>query len=355
MSTGIQDMTVSQQWRNRPDDQRYLSLEELYSAVKHRADNSKVLTASHAELKAYGTEQGELIVNTAAGPKFFNHWSFGQMAGIAGAPAGYLRKLPAPLAAACINDGLPKNTQREESSLMVNGNDTLRCATSTAYGRIYDHTVVAAVQNVTAGGNWKIPGASYAATDPKKATTLYASDRDVFLFLVDEQNPVEVNGETLFRGFYAWNSETGSQVFGLATFLYRTVCDNRIIWGQSYKTEIRIRHTSGAPERFLQEGRRALLDYSNQSTAPIAEQIKRAQSIRIGQDEDEVRDFLKKRGFTMATADSVIEAAKVEENAFNTPWALAQGITALARSIQHTDSRVDLERQAGKLLDYTLN
>jgi len=47
----------------------------------------------------------------------------------------------------------------------------------------------------------------------KDTTTLYASDRDVFLFLVDDTHPIEAgklpNGDPdlYFRGFYCWNSE----------------------------------------------------------------------------------------------------------------------------------------------------
>jgi hypothetical protein len=111
---------------------------------------------------------------------------------------------------------------------------------------------------VNTDGRWVIPAASYTTKNPKRATTLYASDRDVFIFLVDPKNPVEVNGEQLFRGFMTWNSEVGSAVFGLTTFLYRYVCDNRIIWGATDVQELRIRHTGGAPERFAYEGEKYL-------------------------------------------------------------------------------------------------
>lgn len=46
----------------------------------------------------------------------------------------------------------------------------------------------------------------------KDTTTLYASDRDVFLFLVDDTNPIEAgrladgSPDLYFRGFYCWNS-----------------------------------------------------------------------------------------------------------------------------------------------------
>ena len=349
--------TVNREWAKRPDDERFLSLEELNRAVQTRADNSTVKAVDNQMVKIYGysgqtAEDGSLVMQSELGPKLFTNWSFGQVAAIAGAPAGYLRKLDAPLAAANLNYGL-QNASREQSALMVNG-DNLRCATSPTYGRIWDYQVVNAVQNVTDGGPWKIPSASYASRDPKKATTLYASDRDVFIFLVDEEHPIELNGEVLYRGFYVWNSEVGSQVFGLNTFLYRTVCDNRMIWGMQHQNEIRIRHSSGAPERFVTEGKKALIEYSNASTKPIIEQIQRAQAIKVGNDEDEVKAFLKARGLSNEVAKSAIDAARIEENDIYSPWSLAQGITAFARSIPNTDNRVTLEREAGKLLDSVL-
>jgi len=210
---------------------------------------------------------------------------------------------------------------------------------------------VAKVQEVTNGGSWKIPSASYASKDPKRATTLYASDRDVFIFMVDEDNPIEFKGEQLFRGFYAWNSEVGAQTFGLAGFLYRYICDNRIIWGMENKTELKIKHSSGAPERFLQEGKKALVEYANASTAPIIAKINAAQNKHVGSDEDEVKNFLKKRGLTLSQADTVIKAATVEESDYTNAWSLANGLSAYARTIKHTDSRVNLEKIAGKILE----
>ncbi len=60
--------------------------------------------------------------------------------------------------------------------------------------------------------------------NPLRATTLYASDRDVFIFLVDDRNPISFEADgvkrNLFRGFMVWNSEVGSHRFGLMTFLY---------------------------------------------------------------------------------------------------------------------------------------
>lgn len=350
MSTTV-DSTVNRQWATRPDDQRFLSLDELFTSVKTRANNSRVLNTETKALRAYGTDDGALFVNTEIGPKFFTNWSFGQFASVAGAPGGYLKKLSPALAAACLNEGILKSA-RDESQIMANGNNTVRCVTSTSYGRIWDYDVVQAIQQVTAGSNWKIPAASYASSDPKRATTLYASDRDVFVFLVDEAHPIEVPGmKPMYRGFYVWNSEVGSAVFGLSAFLYENVCDNRNIWGVSRKMELRIRHTSGAPERFLQEGNKTLTEYANESAQPLIERIQRANNIKIGADENEVKDFLKKHGLTLGQADSAIESVKQDGADILNAWEVSRGITASARSITHTDTRIDLERKAGKILD----
>lgn len=130
------------------------------------------------------------------------NWSFTQLAGYAGAPAGYLRKLPAELAAINLQWGL--ETEGKQDALVLaqsNGENHLRALTSTSYGRIWDIDVVKGVEKVNADGRWEIPAATYTTKNPKRATTLYASDRDVFIFLVDPKNPIEVAGEQLFRGF----------------------------------------------------------------------------------------------------------------------------------------------------------
>src|SRR3546814_13777575 len=89
---------------------------------------------------------------------------------------------------------------------------------------------------------WKVPGVldwSNMHYNPyvdvsRDTTTLYASDRDVFLFLVDDTHPIEAgklpNGEPdlYFRGFYSWNSEVGAKTLGMATFYLRRSEERRV-------------------------------------------------------------------------------------------------------------------------------
>jgi hypothetical protein len=354
---------ASRQWARRPGDERYTSLADLKAAVLDRRRESWTTSPRTGALRVL--PDGEDLLVSAYDPTHGEdrslrptNWAFGQLAQYAGAPASYLRRLRAELAAINLQWGLEHAPQREDALLLgqSNGDDILRAMTSTGYGRIWDHQVVDAVERVNQDDRWVVPSASYAAADPRRATTLYASDRDVFMFLVDPKNPVEVGPETLFRGFYVWNSEVGSATFGLATFLYRYVCDNRIIWGATDVREVRIRHTGGAPERFAYEGQRYLRRYAEESTARLADGIRAAQAkdltaeVNVGKDET-IADWLQKRGFTKAQAAASVQTAEAEQGGARSLWDIINGITAYARSVPHADERVALEARAGKLME----
>ena len=353
---------ASSEWATRPDDQRYLSIEDLKAAVEQRKADSWTLTTPVQDLRVQVNDglEVEAYDITRGEPRMLKptHWAFGQLAQYAQAPASYLRKLPHELAAINLQWGLEHNPLRDESLVLgqTNGANVLRSMTSTSYGRIWDREVVEAVERANHDGRWQVPAASYTSRDPKRATTLYASDRDVFIFLVDPQNPIDVGGETLFRGFYTWNSEVGAAAFGLTTFLYRTVCDNRIIWGATDVHELRVRHTSGAPERFAYEGSRYLRRYADEGSGRTVAAIKAAQEYEapaVSKGEGGWTTWLRERGFTEAQAKNGISAAIAEEGEARSLWDIVNGLTASARQIRHTDERVKVEAAAGRLMRYT--
>ncbi len=359
---------ASREWASRPDDQRYLSMAELKAAVSQRRSESWTATPSIADLRivSNGNEPGDIsvdIYDPSAGQRRLiepTHFGFGQLAQYASCPAAYLRRLPAELAAINLQWGLEHDRMRDDGLILAqsNGEHHLRAITSTSYGRIWDSQVVDAVERVNTDGRWKIPAASYATQNPKRATTLYASDRDVFIFLVDDSHPIEIPGEDqpMYRGFYTWNSEVGACTFGIATFLYRYVCDNRMIWGATNVRELKIRHTGGAPERFSYEGAKYLNQYGNEGTAEIVGQIVRAKSLEIDAEPIEnskdkgVAAWLQKRGFSKSEATGAVNSARAEEGKARTLWDIVNGITSYARTIPHTDARVDIETKAGRLM-----
>lgn len=358
--TNANSMVLNAQWSSRPDDQRYLTLDSLHESVAARRRTSAVKDVALEHLRVLpGIASGELLLGAATGEEYgtLTHWAFGQLAARAHAPAGYLRTLPPELAAVDLQWSVEHLTDDDTKDAKVltraNGSTFAAAVTSPTYGRIWDADVVGAIAQRIDPAIWKVPSASYAASDPKRATTLYASDRDVFVFMVNESAVIEVPGEgPKFRGFYAYNSETGNGKFGIATFLYDRVCDNRIIWGMAEFKEIAIRHTSGAPMRYLAEAVPQLRGYLEASPTGEAAVIKSAQERVIGKDRASVVDWLRTRRFTQAIAGKAYDGA--EKEGIRNPrtlWGVVSGLTGAAHDIKHTDDRIDIERKASALLD----
>jgi hypothetical protein len=359
---------ASQEWWKRPDDERYLTLDHLYEATLARADRSEARTISNENLLVRGSADpgGELhLLHEDLGTLEPTHWSLGQLATISHTPAKWIREVaPLPtgpaIAAHAINLGLRHLAERGEVQVMklptMPGlpEGKLRCIVGPDYGRIYDHEVVRAVLDANENGRWHVPAASYQAQHPKRATTLYASDRDVFIFLVDEKNPISVHVDgmvrNLFRGFMVWNSEVGHHKFGFMTFLYDFVCDNRTVWGAREVKEISIKHTKNAPDRFAREVRPMLRAYAEASVMDVEARLERATRIKVGSSDEEVMDWLRKHDFTKKEGEAIVKTAKVEEGGARTVWELVNGGTALARSIPYNDDRVMLEKRVSGLL-----
>lgn len=374
ISRGQRIGRVSSEWFARPEDERYLSLTSLHDAVRSRADRASARTvetrALRVEASRDGAERLALIMPDRDGPVAPTHWSFGQMCGLVGAPAAYLRQIPAPLAGINLQHGLLSHRAELVKTLEADdGRVELRAVTGPDYGRIWDHELVAAVMRIAGDGvgdtRWKIPGVldwstmtykPFAAVT-KETTTLYASDRDIFLFLVDDAHPIEAgrlaNGDPdlFFRGFYCWNSEVGSKTLGMASFYLRAVCMNRNIWGAEGFEEIAIRHSKFAADRFAREATPALESFAQSSPAPFMAGIKAARERIVARDVDDRAAFLRKRGFSKGETEKIIATVLDEEG--RPPERLfdfVQGITALARTKPHQDARLELEGRAAKLL-----
>lgn len=378
VSRGERVARVSSEWFSRPDDQRFLSLDELARSVRQRSDRSRtrvVDTASiHVEANRNDPERLVLMFPGSDAPVAPTHWSFGQLAAQIAAPASYLRQLPAPLAAINLQYGLSSNRSEHIKTLetggSADGQTQLRAVTGPEYGRIFDHELVEAVQRIAGNGTgdtrWKVPGVldwSTGIYNPhvdisRDTTTLYASDRDIFLFLVDDLNPIEAgrlpdgSPDLFFRGFYCWNSEVGARTLGIASFYLRAVCQNRNLWGVEDFQEISIRHSKYAANRFAHEAAPALLNFANSSAQPFINGIRQARERIVARSDEDRSQFLKVRGFSRSESARIIETVLAEEGRLpESVFDFVQGITALARTKTHQDVRLDLETCAKRLLD----
>ncbi len=361
---GTQIGSVSSQWFNRPPDQRFLTLEDLIAAVKARSDTSAAAPLDLASVEFGVDETGNVQMGLDGDVAPLNNWSFGQVSSMLKAPAGYLRSLPPEIAAVNLQTGAALHETGELMAYVRNDPDAgyheVRAVTSPNYGRIHDYEVAEAVQRVAKTGNWKVPGemrrlGTYnPSVDVTKAnTTLYASDRDVFLFLVDDQNPIEIEpDDPMFRGFYVWNSEVGSKTFGIATMYLRAVCCNRILWGVEQFQEIVLRHTANAPARFYEEAGPALEGFTAGDPIKVVRGVKKAKKATVAKTAEDQIEFLVNLNFSAKAAADIVKISEVEEgHPPRSAWDMAQGITAYARGIPNQDRRIETEKTAQKLLD----
>ncbi|MGX0964271.1 hypothetical protein AB7M63_004720 [Bradyrhizobium japonicum] len=375
VSRGQRIGRVSSEWFARSDDERYLNLKDLYEAVRGRAERAQARIvesrAIRVEASRENSERLALVVPGRDERVAPTHWSFGQLCTLVGAPTSYLRQLPAALSAINLQHGLLSHRAELVKTLEAeNGRIELRAVTGPDYGRIWDHELVAAVMKIAGNGagdtRWKVPGVldwssmTYNALIDitEETTTLYASDRDAFLFLVDDINPIEAgrladgSPDLYFRGFYCWNSEVGSKTLGIASFYLRAVCMNRNLWGVENFEEITIRHSKFAAQRFAHEAAPELTRFANSSPGPFVAGIKAARERIVARTDEDRESFLRKGGFSKSDATKIIETVLCEERRKpESIFDFVQGITAFARGKVHQDVRLELEGKAKRLME----
>ena len=388
---GHMDGRLSSQWCTRPDDERFESLLSLHAATEmwHRNSEEHHIDTNAFEIdgsidqdkfKSGQDTRGELIIKTKDGDQFApTNWAFSQLAQRAGAPAGYLQNLPAPFASDCLNWGLRFERTVDSVKFLstVPGINRatrrgLRAVTGPDYGRIWHHEIVKVILELNRrhDNRWKIPGVidwgSRAENgtftydpDAKGDTTLFASDRDMYGFLCDDRNPIEIgklpdgSPDLVFRGFCFWNSEEGSKTAGLIAFLMRGICQNRCFWGVENMEEFKIRHTKFAPDRFASEAAPALESFCEGSTQTLLEGVAAARNAKVAINKEEALDFLNTRvGLSRKLSNKAFDR-HVDEEGFEprNVWDMTQAVTAIARDVPQQDNRVALEMKAGAILD----
>lgn len=376
-SRGKSDNTVSMQWFSRPADERFTSLEQMLAHARGQWDRSMQVRAANRDVVIVTPEiehKNDLHklgweINDKVGGTLTHH-AFNQISQLSASPASFLRTLPSPLVADIVNYGLHHRRDVEAIKLFAedreDGVTVLKAATGPDYGRIPNHEVIEAVINTTTGTTWKIPGQMdwrsliYDPLAPvtKENTTLYMNDRSIFMFLVDDMHPIEVgkladgSPDYLFRGFYIEGCETGHASQKLRTFLLRSVCCNRILWGVEGVEEVIIRHTLKAPDRWLHEMMPALVEYSKQSGSKLVEGVQTAKEAKVAKDDEEAIAFLRNRKFSAPRTKAILDLVEKEEgHPARSVWDMAQGITAYARGQHNVDDRLEIELQARTILD----
>lgn len=361
--TKLHAMSANEQWRSRPSDERFTSLTALAAHTKHVMDHSNARVVASKSLTA-DIEKDQLVVRGPSGQAAIpTHWAFGQLAQRAGAPAGYLRDLPNELAVDCLNYGLHVARPVEDIGVLLyknGGPAMLQAVTGPNYGRIWNGRLSEALVEAFGDGRtgaFRVPGEFGKQVDiTNDNTTLYASDRDMVVFLADEDKSVEVknrrDGKTgrIVQGIAVGNSDVGGGTLWVADFIFDYFCMNRIIWGLREVQELSIRHTASAPHRFLAEVVPALKEIARSNIRLNEAQIVAAQEAKVA----DLDKFLTSRKFSRSQISGFKAAYKTDESNELmdgcSVWDTVVAATAYARSLQYQDARIDIERAAGKML-----
>lgn len=355
MSTTL--MAASNQWTNRPADERFGSLADLHAAVQHHRDVA--VEAKNVNLKSLRIEVQEgapRLIGAGGAAATFSHHGFGQLARRIGAPTNYLRELPASLVALNMNHGLATCEAGTDDNLLFsqNGSLVLRAALSGKYNRIWNSDVTSRLIRLTEERpEWQ---PAPAAFDGSRG--LYAGEKDMFAFLVDNDRRIFEKGPAggLGRGFFVSNSEVGDGSFAITTFFYEYVCGNHRVWGASGVANLRIPHIGNADARAFAGLSMELTKYADASAVEDEQKVASMHRMTLGGTKDEVLDrvfSLRLPGLGRKVALEAYTIAEQHSEWYGDPksiWGFTGGATEIARDMANADDRVALERASGKIM-----
>lgn len=375
---------ASAQWSTRPDDERFDSLDSLHAAVSgYRASAAQATVPFHT-LRTEANDGEVMLMGKHNTPARLTHWAFGQLATAIAAPGAYLRTLPATLAAQNLNHGLAKATDKTDRQVLFHQNGSLlaRAITSNSYTRIWNNDITKRLFPLEAAG-WRVPparpvregqagsriateadvlpglkfGLSIKAGDTIAPAGLYASDHDLFAFMVNDGVRISEPGnpDGLARGFFISNSEVGAASFVVTRFLYRTVCGNHIVWGAKDVSEFRLRHIGSADDRAFSELSGTITRYADESASDDQARITKAYSFRLGATKEDMLDSLfgrKTLGLSRTTLGDAHQACIELEPQLDplSAWGMAQGLTRISQNATYGEDRVAIDRAAGKVM-----
>lgn len=378
---------AANQWATRPDDERFGSLAQLERATLEYALLSEEEGISQNQIHAQvivdenGNKDLGIFIEGIDRTAKFSNSGFRQLCAKIGAPPSYLSKLPHDLAATLINYGVVKNPSDQNVVLLTKseGNTFARSFTTNKYNRIWNYEIAGRLG--TLNSEWVVPPARPARSDQKgtrEATAedvlrgnkfslsvqegdliapagLYASDKDMFVFMVNEDRGIQVGNDILYRGFFVSNNEIGEGSLTITTFLYNTVCSNHIIWGARNVVEHRIKHFGSANDKWNQAWKK-LVDQTNSSSRFDEALISKAKTFELGEDKESVVDYVYSKriqALGKRRIEKAFDTAVEYEDDHGVPtslWGMIMGFTRNSQESPYADERDVIDRAASSLL-----
>lgn len=361
----ISTSSAQGQYFSRPADERFPSLEALHTAAlsdeqrcaKAEVPLSGLLAVTQgADVAVQGKATGVIATLT--------HWSFAQVARLVGAPAAYLRTLPASLAVENLNHGF-KSAAEDPAQLYLrreaDSGLTLRAATTPTYSRYHDADFVSRLmqlRDVRPGLDlppvWGKGG--FGSNDGSKGGA-YRGDRDAFVIMTDGGSIVDdptVGGfgggnGTMYRGIIARNSTVGASKLELLTFYFRGICGNHCIWGVEQQTSVQRRHVGDVAAAFEDMIKAATVWLERPASEDVAK-ITALNTIELGKDKAETVKAGRGYGLTEEQAENSYLAAEQFEQNPRSVWGYSNGVTRISQLSSYQDTRFIMDQIAAKML-----
>lgn len=347
------------EWAHRAADERFSSLEDLHAAAVANREIAGHATVSGKSLSVREID-GDIVLDGGNAQATLTNWSFRQLASAARAPVDYITKLPARLAADCLNEGFRAERQDDKLQLLFSQKEDglqLRAMTSDKYARIWNADITERLLDLSSTGPWQ---PAPAAFDGSRG--LYMGDRDMFAFMVDNERRIfeTLPDGGLSRGFFIWNSEVGARSFGIMTFLYEYVCGNHRVWGAQDISELRFAHMGNVEKMAFEEIQGQLIKYAEGAATEDELLIKKMIDFSLGKSRTDVLDAIlqiKGPNFSKKFLDKTLDLAEEREHWYGNPysaWGVAGAMTEIARDLPNADERSALEKTSVKVQELAL-
>jgi hypothetical protein len=373
------------EWATRPAEQRFKTLDDMRTACRLRTEQSiEIGPVNLQDMEAIPAMGGVAIANSEGGALLNNH-TFNQLSNSIGAPAGYLRTLDNDLAAQCLNAGLEKYPERERNLFVIQGTEegqdylSARAITSPQYSRYHDHQVVTDLADALSLDGWQVPpcrpypgcpeadtwiateadclpGNTFALSirpgDKVGPGGLYSSDKDSFVFLVNQHQVIKTPGGEMYRAVIVQNSEVGAASFKIDCFWYSAVCGNHILWGAEEVASVRIVHRGQDNNARInaQSAMHAAIRSAELASAGNTEHaIAAAADTPLTFAEVAQRTGLSK---TIVKAGEIMQTEYPQDHGdrAGSAWGWVQGLTRASQHSNYAADRVQVDQAAAKIL-----
>jgi hypothetical protein len=352
---------ASKELFSRKADEIYPDMESIIAFLEQR----EAVTTEHAVEKILVEPVGEKIVlNVATNDDVFTdqemtEWSFGHICRLANVPQRYINRLPSDLAATNINHGLTERFEDHNGVVMNKTGSVARAFYTPRYVRVPDLEVAKYVHEQATPKGY-LPAGYFSgkrggsAPVRPEASGLYASDRDLFMFMAQESTPFVVDGDEYFHCFIVWNSEVWGKTLGFMTCLYRYICGNHQIWGARDEIEVSTPH-KGDPRTVLDALGKVLYGYEKYREQQQEVDTMRIQIAKMKEFAD-TKEKIEERLRTYIPQKQAEQAMRFlkDERAFperqKSVFNVANAVTLYAQTLPFSEAHLDVDLAAGKII-----